>query len=322
MKIKKHLNQRNYFRVISKLRYFFDWSSKEKFYSSYKKYRELYINYKKEDHDYSSFVVPLWQKMMEGIEDDFLNNFSHSFLNHPVVRRTMFMDYAGTLQEKQLEYLANKMDAERLQNLLKESSIGHPTLTDFRYQTSHNTIHHLSHLANFSEETQTDLSKSKQVVEWGGGYGNLARIFLKINPGVTYVIIDIPVFSFIQAVYLSSIFGDEKIHLITKPGEKLVAGKINILPLDRKIIENLNFGKTDIFVSTWALSESSADAQKFVESSSFFNATDLLIAHQEKSEDTPYSEDIVNYMKKYHIIYHQKIPYLKNNYYLFAKKNI
>lgn len=321
MEIRKYINRRNYFRAISKLWYLFDWAPKKTFYSHYKKYRELYLAYKKENHDYSNFVVPMWVMLVEQTEGDFINDFDYSFLKHPVIRRTMFMDYGGTLQKKQLEYLASTLGKSALKSLLNESKVGHPTLTDFTYQTSHNTIHHLSHLIKFSQETHADLKQVKQVVEWGGGYGNLARIFLKINPHVTYIMIDVPVFAFIQATYLSSVCGDEKVHFVTKTHEKIEAGKINIVPLNKKILERFDVGATDIFISTWALSESSHYAQQFVESLSFFNAESLLIAHQEKSKDTPYSEDITNHLKEYRILYHQKVPYLKNNYYLFAEKD-
>ncbi|MEK7520325.1 MAG: putative sugar O-methyltransferase [Patescibacteria group bacterium] len=320
MSIRHLINKRNFLRAASRVLYAVDRSSKKDFYAYYQKYKEHYLVCQRERRAGTEFVIPVWATLVTDIEDDFINHFDHSFLKHPVIRRTMFMDYGGALQDQQLQYLESQWDKEDLKRLLKETSVGNPTITNFTYRTSHNTIHHLHHLTAFSEEMRVKLHDLKQVVEWGGGYGNLARIFLNINPHATYVMIDIPVFAFLQAVYLATIFGDRKIHLLTRVGDQIKPEYINIIPLNKNVLEQLTVTHTDLFVSTWALSESSREAQTFVESRSFFNARYLLIAHQAASEETPYAEEVANHLGSYAVTYHQKIPLLKNNYYLFAAR--
>lgn len=303
--------------------YFFTPTSKG-FKDASKKYRGIYEDYIKKSNDYSDFMVPGWRENETKIKYYFMDKFNNSFLNNPIIRSTMFMDFAGEQQKNELNYLKNRIPEKDLKQLLKENNIGNPTITNFHYNTSHNTIHHLTHLFKFLDVTKNKVQKKfsniHQVVEWGGGYGNLAKIFLKLNPEVTYIIIDIPVFSFIQAIYLSVVCDKEKINLILNQEDSIEKGKINIIPLNESLLNNLNITNTDLFISTWALSESTKYAIEYVTSKNFFNAKYLLIAHQAKSEFTPYSETIKDNLSKFNILYHEKIPLLKNNYYLFAEQ--
>ena len=143
---------------------------------------------------------------------------------------------------------------------------------------------------------------------------------MRINPRATYTIIDLPIFSFIQALYLSTVFGHEKINIISNVNHDIQKEKINIIPLNEGVLRKLALSKTELFVSTWALSESSEYAQRFVKASSFFNADYLLLAHQENSQYFPFAESIAEPLTAYDVIYHKKIPLLKNNYYLFCKR--
>ena len=84
---------------------------------------------------------------------------------------------------------------------------------------------------------------------------------------------------------------------------------------------NIKILNTDIFISTWALSESTDYSQEYVEANIFFGAKYLLMAHQQKSQEVQYAEDITGHLNNYQTLYHEKIPNLKNNYYLFCKTN-
>lgn len=320
MFFKIYINQRQLRRCLSKFIYFFDFTSSKIFKTCYNYYLTQYLNYLQSLPDNSLFSVPIWQLLSEEIAQDYKTNFKLDFLKHPIIRRTMFLDFGGRLQANELDFLRTKFSPKKLKTLLKESPFGQPTITNFPFQTSHNSIHHLYHLAKFSEAASIDLTNIKKVVEWGGGYGNLARIFYKFNPELTYTLIDLPIFAFIQATYLACCFGQKKINLILKPGDQIITGQINIIPLNQTVITNLNFNQTDLFISTWALSESSETSQQFVENNHYFQAQHLLIGHQEKSADTPFSENIANHLSSYSIIHQEKIPLLKNNYYLFAER--
>lgn len=322
LKSKYFLFCRNFYKFSSKIIYFFNFSENENFHENYHLYKKNYIEKLGDISNCQKFIIPMWQGLAENIKADFINNFNISFLENKVIRRTMFLDYGGsTLQKMEIKYLEKAYDGERLKYLLKESGVGHPTITYIKYWTSHNSIHQLYHLTNFSQKIGIDLSNISQIVEWGGGYGCLARILKKINPNLTYIIIDLPIFSTIQAVYLSTIFGAEKINFITRKNPNITKNKINIIPINILIGNNVKILNTDIFISTWALSESTDFSQEYVETNNFFGAKYLLMAHQQKSQEVQYAEGLTGHLKNYQTIYHEKIPNLKNNYYLFCKIN-
>lgn len=54
-------------------------------------------------------------------------------------------------------------------------------------------------------------SKIKQVFELGAGYGRNAYVFMKMNPGVKYIIADIPPALWVAQEYLSQCFPEKKI---------------------------------------------------------------------------------------------------------------
>lgn len=56
-------------------------------------------------------------------------------------------------------------------------------------------------------------------------------------------------------------------------------------------IEAIDF-RSDLFIATWSLDESSVNSQNYVTSKKFFNAEDLLLAYQDSNKDLPDSERI------------------------------
>jgi putative sugar O-methyltransferase len=268
--------------------------------------------------DLGAFIVPAWRDASAAVESYFKDSLSDDFLRHNVIKSTMFFAKGGNMQRSQLREL-ERYFGDKLGGIIKEHPAGHPAITSLRYLTSHNTIHHASHMVNFSEQTGEDIFKVNRIVEWGGGYGNFTRILKRQNPGLTYVIIDLPVFSFIQATYLSTVFGREAVNMIASSQDSIVPGKINLIPLDEELIKKTDFGTVDVFVSTWALSESTDHAQAFVEKMNFFNARSVLLAHQKRSDTMRYAEDIEKRLRNFEVVYHEQIPYLETDYYLFAK---
>jgi hypothetical protein len=115
------------------------------------------------------------------------------------------------------------------------------------------------------------------ILEWGGGYGGFARIVRRLRPSITYVLVDTDVALAMQWLYLSSILGPEVVHLIRHEDDALAAGAVNLLPFRRL---DLVDGKADLFVSTFALSESPSSVQTDVANRSWFGAKHLLLAYQ------------------------------------------
>ena len=148
--------------------------------------------------------------------------------------------------KEELALLEKSYPSEKLKELLIEDYLGNPLLMNAKYLTSHNSIHQLYHFTRYQSETRNDFEQFRFVVEWGGGYGSLAKIYHRLvqNP-VTYIIFDIPLFSCVQWLYLSVTMGKDRVNLIQQPDQKIAERKINLVPvIFREQFKNL---EADLF---------------------------------------------------------------------------
>jgi hypothetical protein len=159
-------------------------------------------------------------------------------------------------------------------------------------------------------------------MEIGGGYGNFARLCKNIQPNITYFILDIPIFSFIQKVYLSTIFDGERVTIIDQPYKPFIQGGINLIPINSKTIDQIasKIGPIEMCVSTWALSESTPTMQKLVKNLNYFGANYLLLAYQKTTDTFEFSEEIKKVGSDFEVLYNDETEYTEDNYYLFAKR--
>jgi len=265
-------------------------------------------------YDTAPFTTPTWEKYNARVEKALLPVPPFGFLNDPTVMETMFITRGGTCLREELKFLEQTIAKGRLGLLLQEDYAGDPLLSNTTYLTSHNSIHQLYHLIRFSKKTNCDVNEINSVVEWDGGYGNMAKIFqrLKTRPS-TYVIIDTPLFSCIQWLYLATVLGSEKVNLCQKPEDRVAPRKINILPVC--FVDSLDIS-SDLFVSTWALSESSSFSQDYVVQRNWFDATHILLAYQQSNIDFP-DADRVGRIAAVAGAVSEAIEFLPGNYYSF-----
>jgi hypothetical protein len=236
-------------------------------------------------NDINSFVIPYWQGVNAELETELKPAPPFNFLKNHLISLNMFVNGGDRWLEGQLSFLENRVSRKRLKFLLTEDLAGDPHLVSSRYLTSHNSIHHLYTLLRFTEEIGSDFEKIETVVEWGGGYGNLAKIFRRLNPTSTYCIIDTPLFSTLQWVYLSTVLGIENVNLLRQSDHLIQTGKVNLVPLC--FVDRLQL-RADLFLSMWALSESSSAAQDYVISQRrWFDANHLLLAYQDTNKAVP-----------------------------------
>lgn len=301
---------------------FINKDSKTSFFKNVESAREEYKDVIT-DLEYSEFLMPAWEENTKVITDYFNKGFSFDFLRHPTLRGTMFAHLPWHNTEIQKDLLRKEFSLNHLKQILKEHNAGKPILNDWEFKTSGNSIHQLYHLAKFQRRSGVPVTNCEHILEYGGGYGNMAKIAKKINPDITYTIIDIPIFSFIQLVYLRTIFGHDQVTL-HDGSEGITKGKINIVPLQKTGVVKLNDSLTespDIFVSTWALSESNLASQQLVSELNFFNAKQVLIAYQKTNELFAHAESIAKGLTHYDIYYNEEIGHQLENFYLFAKRN-
>jgi len=259
-------------------------------------------------------VTLQWKTFNSAAEKSLLPCPSFAFLKNSIVARTMFVSSGDKWLKKELSFLEEKITEEQLRVLLQEDLVGKPILMNRKYMTSHNSIHHLYSIAKFLDCTHCDLEQVNTIVEWGGGYGNMAKLFKRLkSESMTYVIIDTPMFCCVQWLYLTTILGKDAVNLIQNAEDRVISGKINILPINFVSCYNID---ADFFVSTWALSESSKYSQDFVINNNFFNAKHILAAWHENTENFPDSDRIAQPIAKLGAKL-EDIEFLPDNYYAF-----
>jgi hypothetical protein len=270
----------NFFQILKKRKQVLD------FYTLRKKFFDLYDTLIKKD--ISVFLTPHWETLNGQLEIYLRKrNVPFNFLRNRIIGYTMFASGESDAMKIESDYLKQIYSDKQLKKLLEEEAVGLPIITDIKHNSSHNSVRHLNHIARFTARTKINIDSIDSVLEWGGGYGNFARILLKARHSskeLTYTIIDTPLFSCIQWLYLSAVLGKDRVNIIKNDEGYLVEGKVNIVSLG--FIEKINT-TPDLFVSTWALSESSTYSQDYVLSKDFWSARHLLIVYQDSNKDLP-----------------------------------
>ncbi len=223
--------------------------------------------------DDPSFVRSDWAARNDALLDRLLPFPPHDFLRCPEIMYQMFVDAKYLRHE--LPYVGRRLAHAAI---AREDPVGDPPtslIPNSDVTTSSNTVHHLHHLLRYEDTTGRRIDSIDSVVEWGGGYGSLAKLFLRLHKGSpTYVIVDLPVFAAVQWLYLASVLGEDRVTLHAGPDAAIVAGKANIVPVG--LAGALHLDAT-LFISTWALNESTPEAQRYVLDRNWFNAASLLL---------------------------------------------
>ena len=213
---------------------------------------------------------------------------------------------------------------KKFKYLLKEDHVGDPVRYFLYPKSSGNRIREVFHLMEFEKFIQMPLKNINEVFEFGGGYGNMARIFKKINNKVSYTIFDTKEVNLIQYYYLNMLNLKTNWNQIKKK-------QINLI----NRIDKINFGnlKNKLFIANWSLSETPIDIRdKIIKKFSKFNF--FLISFQNSFENLDnycyFSKLAKDLSNDNDIIYEiKKIPFInflnlkKIHWYLFIKtKNI
>ena len=236
----------------------------------------------------ASFFHPEWNFINSMIASDFFPVPPEDFLQIKHVGGTMFVGAWGDWFLNQYNFLRENMPPAQVAYAMAEDWAG-GILNKCRIidgiVTSHNTVHHAYHIEKYKKETEKSFDNVQSILEWGGGYGNLAKIISRIELVPTYTLVDSPVLLTLQWLYLSSILGEDAVNLLTEKNPVIAEGKINMLPVD--CLDVVGLSNIDMFISTWAISESSRSAKEYVMQNKFFGADNILIAfHQDPHKFT------------------------------------
>lgn len=260
------------------------------------------------------YLTPTWNDFNHKMENIFLPIPPFNFLSKSLMMYSMIMTKGGKLMAHQLDFIEKIFGRKIAKKVLKEDLVGCPIVIDKKYLSSPNRIHQLYHLAMYQSETGNLIANHRTFTEWGAGYGNMVVVIKRlINKPITYICVDTPLFTAIQWLYLSTIFGQDQVQVITEPGQKISHHKINLIPVS--LISKISFS-CDFFISNWALSESSQVSQKLVSKLKWFGAKHLLLGYQEKCDAFKGSEEIGIMVQKSGGFV-EEIDILPSNYYGF-----
>lgn len=225
------------------------------------------------------FVTDVWANTVSAMEREFKHGFPDDFLQHELLRNHLMFEAA---KEAFCEWawLNTKWSPAELEKLLYVEPFGHPfpykdwdgqtppqTLEMLPQWTTRTTIHHLYHLTMWMELTNKTWTDVHSVVEWGGGFGNMAKMIRRLNPTIEYTIVDLPIMNKVQDHYLRGV-GEQNVCLV---------------PIDE--VDQVQ--DHQVFISTWALCESTMEAQNYVHNRGYFGAEHFLIATQRLKQEFP-----------------------------------
>jgi len=251
-----------------------------------------------------NFILPFWQAAVNSIKSIIDEGDFTSFINSPMVRQTMFSGNSGYVTDE-LNWLNTTETGKNYQHLFNQDEKV-PLDTHYPgFSVCGNSIHHIFHLAYYDFIMSKGLD-SASVMEFGGGYGNLCRLYKILNPTATYIIIDLPEITKMQKIYL------EKMGLkVNTFSGKIIPGIINLVSiLD---MDSLNT-KVDLFITTWALSEATKEAQDFMLLKKYYGAEKALMAFQKSSGLFPFAENIKENFSGGNLL---DTPFIDDNYYYF-----
>ena len=217
------------------------------------------------------------------------------------------------------EYLANSTYGSRLLSLASDSLFGQPYLIqpDFPCLSS-SGLQHLSYIELLHKHWGIDLAYSSDEVhfiDYGGGYGNLARILVSLSDQINITILDIPSMLKIQQLFLQSTIS-----------RKSSLDRIRFLKSDFKSYTALSGelgGQHIHFHATFSLNESPLEARSCVESEIISKSDTFFIAYSPDFygiDNLDWIEEFIKRMSKSFNIEKGYLPGYKTSEYVTGRK--
>jgi hypothetical protein len=175
------------------------------------------------------------------------------FLHWDVIQKAMFITNAMYVL-MELSFLKRQANwRKRWEPAIAEDRTGSPLPYWTQRSSSGNLIHHAYHIAQLEAQTGVDVSSLDCVVECGGGYGSMCRLFRNLGFTGEYIIFDLPHFSALQKYYLQSL------GVSVSPGEASDRGMTVRLCSDmdefKAIAGEKSVPDRSLLLATWSLSE-------------------------------------------------------------------
>ena len=241
-----------------------------------------------------------------------------NFLQYSFIQKMFFVHNRLFLNTYLREFKKSK-DWHFWNKLIKENNVGNPVRYFLDSSTSGNKIFQTYHLKKYQEFSKNKIKNYRFIFEFGGGYGNMATTFLKINPKLKYLIFDTPEINLLQYYYIKKNNIDVGIGYKNKNKKIVLVNSFR----DLKKIINENQDLKKLFIANWSLSEAPLKLRKNIDI--LLNKFDnQLISFQkifENIDNLKYFKKLnKNNLEKNRISKLIEVPKIKDNYYLFSKQ--
>jgi len=194
----------------------------------------------------------------------------------PIVRSMTF----GLLPWVRTEFQALRHSGQwesRWRRALEENRAGLPMPSHIHPRTSGTLIHHAYHLHRFEAAAGRSIADSAEIVEFGGGYGSMARLVTRLGYRGRYHIYDLPEFSALQKFYLRLVRAEV--------GDNELAEALSRVTSSERL-ESASPSNEEgaVFLATWSLSETPIERRE-VWRSALDRFGHFLIGFQDRFED-------------------------------------
>lgn len=253
------------------------------------------------------------------ILDLILNKNLLNFLQNSFVQKIFFIHNRVFL----LFYLKDLFFSKKWKfwkNLLKENKIGSPVRYFLFPFTSGNKIFQTYHLNCYEKFSNVSLYKYDYIFEFGGGYGNMAHTFHKINNNVKYIIFDTYEVTLLQYYYLNMVGCSVKFDKVNN-GNVLLVHKISDI---KKILSDMKSkNKKKLLIANWSISETPLNFRKKI--FCLFKFFDNQLISYQKSFENVNNIKYFKTLQKFNIKLGRTSAILNinnypNNFYLFSYK--
>ena len=246
-----------------------------------------------------------------------------NFLRSPFIQKMFFIQNRLFIKNELNEIKNDKKFFIQWKYLLKEDEVGNPIRYFLYPESSGNRIRQVYHLKKFSDFSNINIKIIKRVIEIGGGYGCMARIFSKLNHKIKYIIFDTFEVNLLQYYFLKL----NKLEVAIENSKSRI-NLISSIKLNNKI--NYKNNSKTLLIANWSLSEMPLKLRNKI-LKLIFKIPYILISFQDKFEDI----NNLKYFKKVKIkldkqgyetqisalqYYNNAILNTNKHFYLFAKK--
>jgi len=247
-----------------------------------------------------------WLESANLLRERILRDDPRGFLRWDMIARTMTVEFSPYIW-RELQFLKGLADwRRRWYPAIKESAAGSPIPYPLHPRSSGTLIHHAYHLAQFENKTGRRIHEFERVLEFGGGYGGMRRLFSNLGFENEYIIYDLPSSTALQRYYLQSLGID-------------CSRCVSDLEQLRELLTRAPSRSRSLLIATWSMSEAPISAREPVLSlASDFDS--FLIAYQDWGGEV----DNVNFFADWaHLLpqvkWHQwEIEYIPKNFYLMG----